>query len=200
MPVTIVSPLVHSPDEYDVAFLPTNDSLQKITAIQERLTAILGDAIWISPPQVLHSTLMEIICDADYTGLTRQQHFDAWYERYNNVAKETIGRFSPIDAHFVKLYASPAAIILTAADPTPFNTIRAALVAHAPLPAETKTPPEISHITIARYNQAVDLDEVREKIKSIPVDFVEHVSEFKLMKDLGPDFHPIELQTYPLGE
>jgi len=195
---TIITPRIHSPDEYNIAAMPGSESIQRIVAIQNKLKSLLGNAIWLTPPNTLHSTLMEITCKAEYTGLTRKEHFMHWYERYNDKARETIAQFPPIDAHFNELYVSPEAIILQAADPAPFNNIRESLLKNTVLPEQTKTPPTIAHCTIARYNDKISLDEAREKVSEIAADLTVHISEFKLMKDLGPDFHPVHLETYTL--
>lgn len=199
MPSTVISPLVHSPEEHDIVAMPDAETVQKIVAVQKQLQLVLGDAIWLTPPNTLHCTLMEIICNAEYTGLSRKEHFRHWYERYNDTAKEVIAQFGPIEATFNELYVSPAAIILKAADPGPFNAIRTALLARIVLPEQTKMPPGIAHCTIARYNKVIDLDNAREQTRPIVVNFDTSISEFKLMKDLGPDFHPIVEDVYTLN-
>lgn len=198
MPKTIISPLVHSPEEHSIVAMPDDETIQKIVAIQTKLKSLLGDAIWLTPPHALHCTLMEIICDTEYTGLTRQEHFIQWYERYNDKTRQTIAQFPPIDVHFSEFYVSSAAIILKAGDSNQFNVVREALLSNTVLPQQTKMPPDITHCTIARYSEEIDLDDAKEKTRGIGADFRMLTSEFKLMKDLGPDFHPSCLETYTL--
>lgn len=195
---TVVSPLVHSPDEHSIVAMLEGVVAQSVIAIQIQLEALLGDAIWLTPPNALHMTLMEIICDTQYTGMSRGEHFLQWYEQYNHAARETIAQFGPFDVTLSELHASKGAIILKAAASEPFNAVRAKLLENTVLPAETKTPPDITHCSIARYNQAIDLDSVRERTRDIAVNLTIHVTEFKLMKDLGPDFHPKPLEVYRL--
>lgn len=197
---TVVSPLVHSPDEFSIAAMLSNETIQEVLSIQSQLTALLGEAIWLTPPNALHSTLMEIICDTKYEGMSRKEHFTHWYERYNDKARETIATFHPFDVTFNELHVSPAAIILKATDTSVFNTIREALLESTTLPTQTKLPPDITHCTIARYNKEIDLGMAREKTKGIKVDVKLHISAFKLMTDLGPDFHPSVVQTYDLDK
>lgn len=199
MPNTIISPPVHSPDEFAIVAMPDSEPRQKITAIQNQINALLGDVIWLTPPQALHSTLMEIICDTKYEGLSRREHFEYWYQRYSKTAEEVLAQFSPFDITFNELHASAGAIILKAADTQAFNDIRAALLEHTTLPVQTKTPPDITHCSIARYNQEVDLSSVQEQIKGIEVDINVHVDHFMLMTDLGPDFHPSVVESYALN-
>ncbi len=199
MPKTIVSPLVNSPNEHSIVALPSVELAERIVTAQTRLQSLLGETIWLTPPNALHSTLMEIICNTVYTELSRQEHFDRWYERYSDVARETIARFRPIDVYFDQLLASRGAIIIKAANPQPFNEIRAALLASMVLPAETKRPPDIIHCSIARYSEEADLDEVVEKVKDLKFDFQERITGFELMKDLGPPFNPGAIETYKLN-
>lgn len=200
MPATIVRPLVHSPDEHNIAVMPDSESREQIVAVQNQLKSLLGDAIWTPPSHALHSTVMEIICHTDYQGLSRKELFKDWYEHYDQLVAETLAQFGPIDLTFTELLASPAAIILKAQDPTPLNAIREAILAHTTLPPHTKMPPDIAHVSIARYSESVDLDEVKKRISGIIVDIHMHSSEFKLMKDLGPDFHSTVLGTYKLAK
>jgi len=199
MAKTIISPLVHSPEEHAIVAIPDNESVEKIVRIQGLLKALFGDAIWLTPPNALHSTLMEIICNTEYKGLSRKEHFTHWYDLYNDATRETISQFPQIDLTLSELSCSAAAIILKAANPIPFNNIREALLRNIVLPEQTKMPPDIIHCTIARYSKEVDLNEVRERAKGISVNFDLHISEFKLMKDLGPDFRPSVEQTYRLS-
>lgn len=200
MPTTIVSPLVHSPDEHSIAAMPSREFIEKMVAIQQQLKAMLGDAIWLTPANALHITLMEIICDTEYKGLSRKQYFMNWYEAYNQTVKKVIALFPSIKATFNQLHASPGAIILQAANPQPFNDIRDALLARTVLPPQTKMPPGIAHCSVARFSEAMDLTVVRERASAVTVNFDEHIREFKLVKDLGPDFKPIVIETYRLGD
>lgn len=199
MPNTVISPLVHSPDEYSIVAMPGAETVKKIVKVQDGLKSLLGDALWLTPPQALHMTLMEIICDTEYEGLSREEHFKQWHDNYNGAAKEAIAQFSPVTVRFNELHASAAAIIIKAVDPQPFNDIRAALLAKTVLPAQTKMPPDIAHCTIARYNQSIDLDKVKGLIQELSIEFDERVAEFRLMKDLGPDFKPSVVDVYKLG-
>lgn len=199
MPNTSISPLVHSPDEHNIAFMPDKMAIQKILEVQAQLKSQLGDAIWLTPPNALHCTLMEIICDTDYGGLPREEIFANWYERYGEMAKRVIASFQPFDAILDELYVSPAAIILKATDPTAFTVLRKTLLQHINLPERTKMPPGIMHCSIARYSKEIDVDSARAETSKITANIKLHIEEFKLMKDLGPDFHPSVVKTYKLG-
>lgn len=196
---TIISPLIHSPDEFAIVAMLSGEPRQKITAIQDQIKALLGDAIWLTPPNALHSTLMEIICDTKYEDLPRREHFEEWRHHYNETVRKVLAQIPPFDITFNELHASTRAIILKASDTTAFNAIRASLLERITLPTQTKMPPDITHCSIARYNQEIDLDSVCEQIEAMQVDSTLHVDRFMLMTDLGPDFHPSVVDTYGLG-
>lgn len=198
MPNTVISPRIHSPDEHSIVIMPGSKSIEQIVKLQGTLKSILGDAIWLTPPQALHMTLMEIICDTHYEGLSRAEHFKQWYEGYNEIAENAIAQFQPILTTFNEVHANVGAIIIKTANAQPFNDIRAALLAKTVLPAQTKMPPDIAHCTIARYNQAVDIDEVAKLTRGLSIEFEERITEFRLMKDLGPDFDPRVVEIYKL--
>ncbi|HSX17286.1 MAG TPA: DUF1868 domain-containing protein [Patescibacteria group bacterium] len=200
LPITIVSPLVHSEDEHAIVAVPSGESVKVIVAVQDQLKQIFGDAIWLTPPSGLHITIMEIICDTDYKDLSRKQHFVNWQEQYSQAAKDVIASFPSFSAMFNRLEVSQRAIILKAADPKPFNEIRSRLLENIVLPQGTKLPPDIAHCTIARFNKPIDLDDAQSRAQAIACNFTERIQVFKLLKDLGPpDFTPTLVDTYSLG-
>lgn len=197
---TIPTPAVHSENEHAIVALFSDASVRQAVAIQEQLVQIFGDAIWLQQPPALHITLMEIICNAEYKDISRQEHFRRWYEAYNQIVPETLADLPPCSLTFNELHVSQRAIIIKAADPAPLNDIRAQLLARISLPQGTKTPPDIAHSTLARFNTAIDLEGAVYRTRKIAVNIVEPIKEFSLVKDLGPpDFNGTPMQTYPLG-
>ena len=197
---TIVSPPVHSEDEHAIVALLSDESTKQAVAIQGQLLQMFGEAIWLQQPPALHITLMEIICDTEYKNLSRQEHFAQWYESYNQIAKETLAGFSPFDITFDRLIVSQRAIIIKAADTKPLNDIRERLLSEIRLPEGTKIPPDITHCSLARFTRPIDLENAIHSARDISVNFVEHVTRFAIVKDLGPpDFNGIPMQTYPLS-
>ncbi len=197
---TNISLLIPSPDEYNVAAMPNKEEVEEIIKIQGELRSLLGETIWLTSPNTLHCTLMEIICNVDYLDKTREEHFLNWYNNYNEITRETIAKSQPFSLTFNELCVSESAIILKASNPEPFNSIRQALLGSIKLPTQTKLPPSITHCTIARYNQEVNLDKLRVKTADLKPDIRLFIKEFDLMKDLGPDFHPTKLETYNLSK
>jgi len=200
MTQTTVSPLVFS-EEYNIATLLTDTSRRQIEALQAQFKHILGDAIWLTPSNCLHSTLMEVICDAEYRGLSKQEHFQHWYKNYSEQTKEIIAQFPAFSISFTQVIVSQRAIIIKAADSTKLNELRAAVLAKTKLPEGTKVPPDITHCSIARFAQSIDLEVAQEQTKALSISLTEHVTAFELMEGLAPpDFKPTILETYTLGQ
>jgi hypothetical protein len=198
--LTIVTPEVHSEDEHAIVVLPSDAWRTQAAHIQDQLVRIFGDAIWLQRPSGLHCTVMEIICNAVYEGMSRQEHFEQWYAQYNETVKTILSGCSPFEIVFDELFVSERAIIIKAADSGPLNEIRARILAQTKLPEGTKQPPQITHCSLARFAKPIDLDDAVRQTRDIPVHIVEQVTELALAKDLGPpQFDGTPLQTYPLS-
>ena len=199
MSETILTLQTPSEHEYAIVAQFSESSIEHLASIQEQLSALLGDSIWLTPRQALHSTLMEIICDRQYEGLSREQHFLNWFEQYDQPTGEVFADIAPFDITFNQLEVSSRAIIVRTVDSQPLNDIRAKLLSQVELPVGTKLPPDITHCSLARFNKVLDVEEVKGLVGTIAVDFTEHISDFKLLSDLGPPrFDPQTIQTYKL--
>lgn len=196
---TIISPFEYSPDEYNIVAIPSGESLEKITKLQAQLKNILGDAIWLMGQDALHITVMEILCHMDYKDLNRRELFEQWYEQYNGITKEFLAEQSPIYLHFSELIVSPGAIIIKTESSETLNDIRSKLLSRIELPEGTKIPPHITHCSIARYSQSIDLAQAQKATQHLAIDFNERVTHLKLMNDLvPPEFSPKLIETYDL--
>lgn len=196
---TIPTPPDHSEDEHSIVRLLSPDSTSQAKAIQNELRNLFGDAIWLQEPPSVHVTLMEIICDTEYVGKSRQQYFDEWYAAYNETVKDILSTIEPFGISFNELLVSPRAIIIKSLDSEALNGIREALLKRINLPPGTKIPPDITHSTLARFNIPIDLEEAKKLTSKISVNIHEHVSEFSLVRDLGPpNFNDKPTQVYPL--
>lgn len=199
--LTIPNALAPSGDEHAIVSLLSDSLVHQIVDIQKELQKRLGDVLWVPPTNCLHITLMEIICNADYGKVPRMQLFSEWYGTYGTAVKEVIEQYATFTLEFSDLYVSPAAIIITASDPSPLNSIRSALLANIKLPDGTKQPPRIAHTTIARFMRAVELEDVQAAAQPLQRRVTESIKAFKLIKGLGPpDFNPKEIANYPLKD
>jgi hypothetical protein len=195
---TVITPQTASLDECGIVATFTKQSLDQLTIIQDQLSSCLGDTIWITPRRALHSTLMEVICDREYT-ISRKELFAKWYTQYSQIVLETLADVPSFDLIFSELEFSPRAIIVRSASSEIFNNIRSKVLSRIKLPEGTKIPPDITHCSLARYSSGLDLAEVLDRTKTIKVNTTEHISSFSLHKDLGPPiFEPKLLQRYEL--
>src|SRR4051812_9766957 len=110
MSETIITPQTPSEHEYAIVAQFGEASLGHLTLIQDQLQSLFGDSIWLTPPKALHSTLMEIICDRQYEGLSRQQYFLNWYKQYSQKASKVIADTPAFDVTFNQLEVSSRAI------------------------------------------------------------------------------------------
>ncbi len=196
---TIATPPDHSENEHSIVRLLSTESTDQVSAIQDQLVNIFGDAIWLQKPPSVHVTLMEIICDTEYVGKSRRQYFDEWYAAYNETVKDVLSTIEPFNISFTELLVSPRAIIIKSLESEALNSIRETLLKRISLPPGTKIPPDITHSTLARFNTPVNLEEAKSRTTKISVDIHEHISEFSLVRDLGPpDFNGSPMQVYPL--
>ena len=196
---TIATPRTHSENEHAIVALLSGECLRQATALQRQLKNLFGDCLWLQEPPSLHITLMEIICDADYGGQSRRELFRQWHAQYGEVTKKLLARVPPFDLVFDQLLVSQRAIIIKTRHSDELNKIRALLLANIQLPHGTKNPPDITHATLARFNQPLDLAHVNQQVARLGIATTQHVAEFSLVKDLGPPtFNGTPLERYRL--
>lgn len=187
-----------SEDECGIVATFSDQSLSQLTSIQDQLIESLGDAIWITPPKALHSTLIEIICDMDYP-TSRNELFTTWYKQYNHKVDKKVADLPSFNITFSEIEVSARAVIVKSATSEAFNSIRSEILSKMELPTGTKQPPDITHCTLARFSRILSIEEVTKLTQNIPCDITEMISSLKLMKDLGPpSFEPKTIQVYNL--
>jgi hypothetical protein len=198
MTCTIETIQTPSEDECGIVATFSEQSLDQLTAIQAKLSERLGDSIWLTPRRALHSTLMEIICDREYS-VPRQVLFADCYKQYSRSVSEILAELPAFEITLNEIEVSARAIIVRSKNSDLFNTIRSKILSRTVLPDGTKMPPNITHCTLARFNRSVDLEMVIREIQHMQCDFTEHIVGFKLLKDLGPPtFEPKIIQEYSL--
>lgn len=175
-----------SENEHSIVSLLGGECLEQAITIQGKLKTLFGDAIWLQQPPSLHITLMEIICDVDYGNLSRAALFEEWYENYNSITRDVLSEISPFDLIFDELLVSQRAIIIKTRESKELNAIREHLLSNIALPPHTKNPPDITHYTLARFTKALDLEGVTDRVKDLTIAAPQHITEFSLVKDLGP--------------
>lgn len=168
-----------------VALLSEN-AQQKITQLLADISQELPGVVWPMPPEALHLTLCEIVQSRKEYSEDKEELFDKRKQEYTEAAAEVLTEIPRFSVTLDCIEASPEAIIVRTKDSSAFNGIRARLLERITLPEETKTPPNITHSSIARYLKATDVEAVRAVLAKHTVQIEEPITEFKLLKTLIP--------------
>lgn len=185
---------------YVLLALPSAELQDRINALLVDLAENIGETLWLAPSNSLHITLCEIIQPKAYgedRGLLYKRH----EREYHQLPATVLATVEPIKVHFNTIEVSPQAVIVRGDDAGVFNKIRVGLTDVLPLPPETKRPPDIVHISIARYTEAIPLDPVKKAAQMFTIDFHETVSEFHLVHNLRSPLLDYDiLRTYQLAK
>jgi 2'-5' RNA ligase len=197
---TIITLPNHSEYEHSIVKLLDGGCLEHSVSIQQELKAIFGDAIWLQEPPSLHITLMEIIADADYGNYSREVLFKQWYKAYSDVLQNILYSYKPLNVLFEEILVSKRAIIIKTKQSEQLNDIRAKILEQVELPLGTRTPPNITHSTLARFLRIINVDEARKAIRHLKINEYQTIHEFSLVADLGPpNFNNVPTTIYPLN-
>lgn len=184
---------------YVLLAIPSENAKNQIMNLLNQLTAELPGVLWPMPTEQLHITLCEIIQPKDYSH-DKEALYKLHQEQYENAPVAILSTLPKFTVTFDTIEASSQAIIIRASDSSVFNAIRAKLVENMQLPTETRTPPDITHSSIARYLKEIDLEKVREVITRHDIKIEEEISEFKLLRTEVPPMQKYKtLKTYPLA-
>jgi 2'-5' RNA ligase len=184
---------------YALLALLSDNAKKQIVDLLDELTIELPGVLWAMPPEQLHITLCEIIQPKEYSQ-DKESLFALRQEEYLNVPARILSGLPKIAVRFDTIEAGPQAIILRASDSSQLNGIREELVANMQLPRETRTPPDITHSSIARYLQDVELEKVQAVVARHKIAIEEEITGFKLIRNEIPPLQKYEvLRTYPLA-
>lgn len=196
--------IIHSPKyishAYTIALIASIQLQDQVSVLQDEILSNLGSSVWVTPANGLHATLLEIIQTKDYEEDTKDRLFKKHEQEYRTLPKRIITGFQQQTVLFDTIEASQNAIIIRASDSSFLNSLRKELNESVRLPNETKDPPDITHSTIARFSEEVDLSRVQELIASLEFEHQETVEKFHLVTDLvPPDFNYKTLEVFPLS-
>jgi 2'-5' RNA ligase len=189
-------------DEHSVGYiilaLPSENFKKQITVLLNQLQNELPGLIRPMLPEQLHFTLCEIIQPKAYSE-DKDTLYNRHRQQYEDVPRQILANLKKFSVKYDIIKASPQAIIVKSSDSSNFNSIRAQLTANMQLPKETTTPPDITHSTIARYLNSVDLGKVQEVISRHKISIKEEITEFKLLRtEINPLQRYEVVRTFPL--
>lgn len=171
---------------YIYAALLSKHAQSKITELLESMRQELPGIIWTMPADALHMTLCEVIQSRKSYSEDKDTLFARRRDEYFDGAARALEGIPVFSVIFNQIEVSKDAIIIRTQDGTPFNEIRAKLLGNISLPAVTKRPPDIIHSSIARYQQAVNMETVQAVAANHHIDFTEEIAEFKLLRTTVP--------------
>jgi 2'-5' RNA ligase len=185
---------------YLIVAFPSEHFRAQIGQLQQKLTGRFPGVIWPMPRDNLHFTLCEIIQPKVYSE-DKELLYQKNKMQYEAVPAKVMAKTPKLTVLFDEIEVSPHAIIVRASDSVSFNTIRDKLVDDMDLPSETRTPPDITHSTIARYLKEIELEEVQNFISSQTISIKEEITEFKLLKTEGVSLKNYQvIKTSPLAQ
>lgn len=201
MSITQITDNIGKPDNaYAIVSLLSASTNQQVSNLLTQLSSALGEIVWIMPKDALHITLCEIIQAKVYQEV-KQVIYDRHSSEYENVTANILRKFDPIRIIFDTIEVSPQAIIIKGNDDGSFQKIRKVLIDMLPLPSETKLPPNIIHISIARFTKEVQLNEIEKIVEKYTISIHETITEFQLVNNLTPPLLSYEvIRTYPLSK
>lgn len=166
---------------YAIVAIPSEAMKNKIGTLLEDLSRNLPGVLWTMPPEQLHVTLCEIIQPKPYTQ-DKDELYNELKDEYEAKLSTIFSMLSPFTVTFDTIDASDQAVIIKASDSSGLNVIRSQIVSSIQLPNETRTPPDITHSSVARYLQAADLKEVQGVVSTHTFNIEEEIACFKLLR------------------
>lgn len=185
---------------YGLLSLLSKNASKQVAELLKKLSEDLPGAIWPMPPEQLHITLCEIVQPKEYVQ-DKELLFETYRKEYLDVPAHILSSVPKFTVTFDTIEASSHAIIIRAGDSSQLNDIRAQLTANFKLPEETRTPPDITHSSIARYRKEVELEKVQAITAGYKIFIKEEMSNFVLVRNTLPPLQEYEvLRAYPLAD
>lgn len=186
---------------YMVNTLVGESTQNEIKSLQDTFVSEFQDAVWATPTDALHITLLDWLAPlVDYKD-DKDRVFQKINLEYDEVLRSILGTIKPIDVTFNKVAVSSSAIAIIADEKSiqVFNNIRARFLEKVDLLPNTKQPPNIVHSTIVRFVSEISLVKVKKVADTLDFSFVEHVNGFQLVRETTlPMLEYSVIKEYPL--
>lgn len=161
----------------------STENQAKVADLQAILAQEYGDALWLTPPETLHITLLDWLAPlVDYKA-DKGQLFEELFSSYDKALAQILNNIGGIEVAFNKLQASPGAIFIQGSDDGQFNAIRNEFTSRINLLPGTKQPPSIIHFTAARFIKEIELEPLRKLLATQPVYFKQTINQFRLVRE-----------------
>ncbi|MBP6084780.1 hypothetical protein KA517_00900 [Candidatus Gracilibacteria bacterium] len=177
----------------------SKNTAKEINIIQEKLKTNLGDALWMTPTETLHISIVNTL---DLPLLTETEN-ESIKKVYDQVLRTIVTNTKPAIIKFSKIVASPEAIFIQADNNETIKQMRDQFLIGIKdrLPTELVLPrtPNIIHVTIARYTKALDLETTKKVSDTLEINFTEEITALRLVKVQPlPSVASDVIRAYPL--
>lgn len=173
-----------------------------IYQLQHAFSSAFPNAVWATPANALHITLMHWLAPLTDYGQDKDALFERNFPAYDAVLHESLRRVAPIDILFSRLVVSESAIALVADEKSnsTFNEIRQKFLSQAELLKGTNQPPDIAHSTIIRFVGEIPLEEVQKIADSLQFSIAQTIDEFRVVRETElPMLNYSVIKSYPLS-
>ena len=178
---------------------PTQNEVKKL---QDIFVSKFRDAVWSTPANTLHVTLLDWLAPLVDYGEDKDQVFEKINPEYSAVLNGILKTIRPIDLTFNRLVVGPFAVAIVTDEKSTqvFNNIRQQFLEKIDLLPNTKQPPNIVHSTIIRFVDEIDLNSVKKFAETLNFSFIERVNVFQLVRETAlPMLDYSVIKKYPLN-
>jgi 2'-5' RNA ligase len=193
--------LNQSANGYMINTLLSESAQNQVKTLQDIFVSEFRDAIWMTPADALHITLLDWLAPlVDYSE-DKDSIFERLYPQYDDVLTSILADVEPIDAIFNRMVVSSSAIAIVADEKSTaiFNDIRQKFLEKISLLPNTKQPPNIVHCTIVRFVGEIALDSVKKIAITQDFSFIEQINGFQLVREtVLPMLDYSVVKKYPL--
>lgn len=173
---------------------------EKFLEISEALASTFEGAIYRTPKNGLHVTLMDWIAPLIDYGQDKKELFEKVRDSYDRVLSQLLDNQPPIKVVFDEIAVFPNTVVALGHDDGSFQRIRNAFVEQVELLPDTKLPPKIIHSSLCRFTQEIDLDDVKEMVAGLNLNTEEVVDNFRLVKTMQEPMLDFEvIKNYKLA-
>lgn len=155
----------------------------EVRNVQTSLTEKFPEAIWATPLDSLHITLMDWLAPLVDYGKDKDEIFHSIENEYADVLQNILANQDPIKVMFDTIEVYPAAIIIKGHDDGSYQRIREQFLDRIDLLPGTKPPGQIIHSTICKFLQPTDINQVKAFVEGVNLAISEEVSEFRLARE-----------------
>jgi 2'-5' RNA ligase len=186
---------------YMLNTLLSESARSEVNTLQDAFSSELHNAVWRTPRESLHITLMDWLAPLVEYYDDKDRVFKNIYHEYNDVLTNILSEIAPMYITFNSMIVSRSAVAIVADENSTilFNDIRQKFLGKINLLPNTKLPPTIVHSTIIRFVDEIALDHVEKIANSLDFSFTEKVDGFQLVRETTvPMLGYSVIKQYPL--